>query len=227
MCTSPANKYISQLAQGTFSKDLVDHVVLARDRLKQLIRQELQLTNKETLRADTLIRSHVTREQTCEWLEAVSCILDSFCVPLLQNGASLVSVVEQLKEEKVSDQNTIIELQGRLLGKKEEELRVLEQGCSADVPTSSSVLMPNRNEDLESRAQLQNLWDYRHLYQAVAGRQKTGENVGVSRDSALESLDGLREIMAHIGDFTLHSSDHVTQVLKRAKSLREEDDSEL
>ena len=81
MSSSTANKCITQLAQGTFSPDLVDHVVLARDRLTQLIRQELQVPNKETLRADTLISSHVTRDQVCEWLEAVSCILGGVLTP--------------------------------------------------------------------------------------------------------------------------------------------------
>ena len=215
MSSSPANKYITQLAQGTFSPDLVDHVVLARERLTQLIRRELQVTNKETLRADTLIRSHVTREQVCEWLEAVSCILDSFCVPLLLNAVSLSSVVEELKEEKISNQNTIIELQRVLIGKKEEKIRVLgqETSTSTDTPTSSSVSALNK--ETENLARLQALWDYRNFYQAVAGSLKPGENA--------ESRDRVAEIMAHMGDFTLNSSDHVTQVLKRAKSLREED----
>ena len=217
MSTSPANKYITQLAQGTFRPDLVDHVVLARDRLTQLIRQELQVPNKETLRADTLISSHVTRDQVCEWLEAVSCILDSFCVPLLHNAVSLSSVVEQLKEEKISNQNTIIELQRVLIGKKEEEIRMLGQqtSTSTDLPTSSSVSALNNNKDTENLARLQALWDYRNFNQAVALGLKTGEKAG--------SRDRMAEIMAHMGDFTLNSSDHVTQVLKRAKSLREED----
>ena len=144
-------------------------------------------------------------------------ILDSFCVPLLLNAVSLSSVVEQLKEEKISNQNTIIELQRVLIGREEEEIRMLGQqtSTSTDLPTSSSVSALNNNKDRENIARLQALWDYRDLYEAVAGGLKTGEKTG--------SRDKIAEIIAYMGDFTLNSSDHVTQVLKRAKSLREED----
>ena len=67
-------------------------------------------------------KRNVTNEKLCEWLETVCCILDRFSLPWLHNAVPLTEELPKLKDEKISDQKTIIDLQKQLIEKNEEQI---------------------------------------------------------------------------------------------------------
>ena len=63
-----------------------------------------------------------------------------------QNGK-----LEKLKDEKITDQSKIIELQNKLIEKKDEELSVVKDTVSTELKSYSSVLRDSCSAALEPR----------------------------------------------------------------------------
>ena len=61
-----------------------------------------------------------------EWLETVSYILDSFCVPLLENAVPIADRIGKLQEDKIDDQAKILELQRDLIARRDKELEAVK-----------------------------------------------------------------------------------------------------
>ena len=57
------------------------------------------------------------------WWETACYLLDTCAIPLLRKAAKKVGKIEQLLEEKVDDQKSIIDLQQKLLKLKEQGLK--------------------------------------------------------------------------------------------------------
>ena len=222
MQSTLANKCIDQLARGTFSKDLVDQVVNARDTIQADICQDLNLGDPhQAIRADTLNKSHVTRAQLCEWLAAVTCILDNFSVPLLLNAVPLVALVKELRENTISNQRTIIELQQMVIRQKDAELSIVKLPGSTTLSSAESC----ESVPAARKIQLQAMLDALSLRRGAGEESKEQGTPPVSEEQGQEGIqDRMEEVMAHIGEFTFNSSDHVSQVLKRAKSMRDDDE---
>ena len=65
---------------------------------------------------------NINKNKLCEWLETVCAIVNDYCTPVLMKAESISQRVDQLKEEKISDQSKIIQLQDKLIEKTNESL---------------------------------------------------------------------------------------------------------
>ena len=77
--TEPLQEYRCE----PFKEMFVEQVERAKESVFEEMRQELNITDNQDVRACYMAKKTVTREKLISWLEAVSCILDSFAVPLL------------------------------------------------------------------------------------------------------------------------------------------------
>ena len=96
-----------------------------------------------------------------------------------QNGQ-----LEKLKDEKITDQDKIIELQNKLIKKKDEELNVVKNTVSSELKSYSSVLRESCSAALEPRKIVS-------AVRKVAEREDRSKNVivfGVSEEQE-ENVD--------------------------------------
>ena len=150
--TEVLGAYCDEPFKGTF----VDEVIGARDSVFDEIRQEIGVDQFEEIRAEYFQgKRGITKEKLISWLETVCCILDNFAVPLLEKGVDLFDNVEKFKDEKIEDQKSIIELQQKLILKKEEELitvqTTVQNTVQAEMKTYSSVVSKSCNAALASK----------------------------------------------------------------------------
>ena len=150
-----------------------------------------------------------------------------------QNGQ-----LEKLKDEKITDQDKIIELQNKLIKKKDEELNVVNT-VSSELKSYSSVLRESCSAALEPRKIVS-------AVRKVAEREDRSKNVivfGVPEEQE-ETVDNKVKLLlekleekphtancCRIGQskpgisrpirFKVQSSDSVYQILRKAKQLRD------
>ena len=86
---------------------------------------------------DVLNKNNVVKAQMAEWLFTAIHLLEECCVPLMSSARK---TIEQLQEEKISDQRTVIELQEKLINKKERELGSVSRTVEKELKSYSSVL---------------------------------------------------------------------------------------
>ena len=66
----------------------------------------------EKLLPETFIKTNVVKAQMAEWLYTAIDLMNHCCLPLMSSART---TIEQLQEEKIDDQRTIIELQKKLM----------------------------------------------------------------------------------------------------------------
>ena len=84
-----------------FKESLVEQIIRERDSVFGEICQETNITDYQNVRAVNLAKKTVTQDKLDSWLETVCCILDSFAVPLLENGKDLLDCAGNLKAEDI------------------------------------------------------------------------------------------------------------------------------
>ena len=104
-----------------FKEIWVKQIVDARNSIFSEMCKELNITSHHHIQECYLNKRSVTKEKLIRWLETVCFILDSHAVPLLQNALPVVVRIDELREEKIEDQSTIIKLQQDLEGKRRNE----------------------------------------------------------------------------------------------------------
>ena len=175
------------------------------------------------------------------WLETVCCVLDSFAVPLLERGTDLEERVETLQEEKIKDQQSIIKLQDKLIEKKANELSSVKNTVQSEMMLYSSAVSKSCSAALAPKK-------IQTAVRNVAAKTDRSKNIviyGVDEKQG-ESLDTkVKEILAEIDEkprvqdvcrlgqvsegkcrpikLSLSSPDHVSEVLRKAKRLRDVD----
>ena len=128
----PSNKYISEcefVPEHPFEQDFVRQVAASTGYLFDDICDRLNLnsvTERQLVQRKKLDNRSVTKDKLIEWLETACYLLDTCAVPLLEKATKKVGKIEQLLEEKIDDQKSIIDLQQRLLKQKEEGLKCVE-----------------------------------------------------------------------------------------------------
>ena len=103
-----------------------------------------------------LAKKNVTKKKLCEWLGTVCCILDQYSLPWLQKAVTLANEIQSLQSEKISDQKTISDLQGKLVKKQKDQPRSVQTiGNEIDIKNYSPLLMGEEksNEKTIIRAQ--------------------------------------------------------------------------
>ena len=83
-----------------------------------------------------LSKRSLTREKLANWLEVVCCILDQHAIPWLEKASPLTEELGKLKDDKISDQEKIINLQNKVIEKQEESLKSVQDAVQTTVETS-------------------------------------------------------------------------------------------
>ena len=95
---------------------------------------------------NVLTKPSISKAQLSEWLFTTIYILDKCSTPLLSYAAR---DVKTLKDEKIDDQKKIIELQDKLINKKEEELQSMKTTVKSELQSYSSALQKSCVNALE------------------------------------------------------------------------------
>ena len=243
------NQHVSDLDQPgdvSFHRSFVEQVKKAKDSVFDEICSKTGVPEYTDIRLAHLVaKRSVTKETLASWLETVCYVLDQFAVPWLEKAAPLVEELADLKNEKISDQETIINLQTKVIEKQEECLESVRHAVQSTVETEmksyasavskscSNVLTPKR---------------IHNVVRKVAVKEETLKNViiyGLSETDG-EDLEGrVNDVLSEIGEkpvvrdctrlglrkadivrpikFSVGSSDHAAQLIRNARMLRTKD----
>ena len=206
------------------------------------MRQAAGVQKSNVLRKETINKPQITKAMLCDWMETLVDILDNYCSPLLFSATKLQDEIDQLKDEKIADQNTVIKLQGQLLEKKSEDLTSVQATVQSELKTWSSVVKNSCSKALapkKMKAALKRASEEEDRSQnlVIYGLPEKSEEILEKRVlEVLENIDEKPRIVSccRMGrtvsnggpavkpiKFTLSGSDHVRRVLSKARKLRE------
>ena len=102
----------------------------------------------QNLFPDVLNKNNVVKAQMAEWLYTAIHLLEQCCLPLMSTARKNI---EQLQEDKICDQKTVIELQGKLISKKDEELGLVSQTVEKELKSYSAAVQQSCTTALSPR----------------------------------------------------------------------------
>ena len=169
------------------------------------------LNFREELKCDVLKKAN--KDQLSSWLEVLIVALDSHTVPYLKSTCQDAERVEQLKEEKISDQATIINLQTQLIDEKELQIKTVQETVQSevkavqnDMKTYSSVLQKEiRTQTSEVQKNVSSSVTAKKLgdvVKLVAEKEERGRNVvmfGFAEEQTEQLESRVEEILQRIG----------------------------
>ena len=85
---------LDNIDESAFKELNVRQIIAARDSVFEEMCKELKVTNHHQIQACNLNKRNVTKEKIVGWLESVCYILDSFCVPLLENAVPIINRID-------------------------------------------------------------------------------------------------------------------------------------
>ena len=129
------NEHVKNLDQPSenviFHRTFVDQVKKARNSVFGDICMETCVPEYSDIRLKNLLaKRSVTKEKLASWLETVCCILDEYAISGLDEAALVSEEVESLKNEKISDERSIISLQSQLTEKHEDGVKSVQSKVS-------------------------------------------------------------------------------------------------
>ena len=222
-----------------FKELYVRQIITARDSIFDEMCAELKIENHHHVQACFLNRKTVTKDKLVRWLETVSFILDSFCVPLLESAVPIANRISKLQEEKIEDQAKIIQLQQDLIAKRDNELKAVHETVQTEMKSYSSVVAKSCSAALAPKK-------IEAAVRNVSEKEDRSKNViiyGVEETDNEKLKEKVETVLEEIGEkpvvrdicrvglkkpdvktsrpikFTLANSDHVNQVLRNARKL--------
>lgn len=237
------NKHLENLddgmvENGQFKAMYVDQIENAKISILQEMSSAVKVTDFDDLRAENLNQKNISKAQLCGWLETVCCILDKYAVPVLNSGSSLPEEISNLKDEKISDQKSIIDLQQKLIAKKDEDMKTVTTAVKNEMKSYSSVVRKSCAEALAPKK-------IKTAIRKAADEQDRGKNLiiyGLKEGMAENVESKVNEILEHLNEkprisnccrignsipdrskpirFSLSSSDLAQQILKKSKDLK-------
>ena len=114
---------------GIFSSDYVSLVRSATNRLSCDMVKMAKCGVASQISPAALNRKDVKKDQLAEWLYTAYYLLERCSLPLMGLAAKQNGKIEKLQNEKISDQEKIIELQNKVIENKEEEINVVKKNC--------------------------------------------------------------------------------------------------
>ncbi len=241
-----SNKFVEAIdadvgEDGKFQTDYVKQVRSAANHLFDEMRNSAGVECATDLRAETLNKPRITKDKLIDWLETAVFLLDSCSLPLLRFASGLNDDLSELKNEKIVDQRKIIELQDKLIEKKDEELTAVQSVVKSELKSYSSVLEKSCTAVLAPRkiaAAVRKIADKedRSKNLVVYGiREEENEMLESRVIQVLDNLDEKPKISncCRLGTvksgtvrpirFTLNSTDSAYQILKKSRKLKEID----
>ena len=230
---------LDDIPAETFKELYVRQIVDARNSVIGDMCKVLKISNTHHIQKCYLDKPGITKAMLIEWLETVSYILDSFCVPLLENAVPIADKIGKLQEEKIDDQAKILELQRDLIARRDKELEAVKNTVQTEMKSYSSVVAKNCTAALAPKK-------IEAAVRKVSDKEDRSRNViiyGVEEDGDEKLNQKIGTILEEIGEkpvlkdfgrigvkrsdlktprpikFTLSNSDHVNQVLRSARQL--------
>ena len=224
-----------------FKSQYVDQILASRDSIFNEMCKASDVEDFTDLRAVKLNKRTVSKDKLCEWLESLCCILDSYCAPVLASASELPDSINKLKDEKISDQKTIIELQRKLIDKKDDELGTVKSVVKSQMESYSSVLKSTCSKALAPTKM-------KAAMKRVADDEDRSRNLiiyGLKEDDNEILVDKVCGVLEHLNEkprivsccrigkdtsdrvsvkpvkITLSGSDSVRQILIKTKLLKE------
>ena len=225
-----------------FRSMYVEQIIGAQTLLFNDMRQAAGVPNSNLLRRDTLNKPRITKDMLCAWVETMIDIMSAYCSPLLTSATNLQQEIDQLKNEKIADQNTVIKLQGQLIEQKSDELTSVQTTVKSELKSWSSVVKNSCSKALapkKMKAALKRASEEEDRSQNLVIYGLPEKNDEILEKRVLEVLENIDEkprivsccrMGKTVSDggpaikpikFTLSGSDHVRRVLSKARKLRE------
>ncbi len=222
-----------------FKPQYVDQILISKDSVFSEMCKVANVDDFVDLRAEKLNIRGITKEKLCDWLETVVCLLNSYCVPVLESAVELPDNLNKLKDEKITDQKSIIKLQAKLIEKKDGELDTVKNVVQSEIKSYSSVVMDTCNRALAPKKM-------KVAMKKVSEDEDRSKNLiiyGLKEDDDETPETKVSEVLNHLNEkpkisnccrvgkesigkvrpvkFTLSSSDLVRQILRKTKLLKE------
>ena len=192
----------------------------------------------EKLLPEALIKTNVVKAQMAEWLYTAIDLLNHCCLPLMSSART---TIENLQEEKICDQKTVIELQQKLISKKDDELGHVSQTVQKELKSYSSALQQSCStalspKNIASAVKTITKEEDRTKEVVVFGvEEQDDECVSTKVSGILQQLDEKPRITEcrRIGQratgeskirpiiFSVKSTDIVYQILRKSKRLKD------
>ena len=198
------------------------------------------------LSPDSLNKRTVSKEKLCQWLSAFAEMMNDFANPHLQMA---VERLDKINTELLTEKKNVIDLQAKLIEKRDEELASLKAAVESEVKSVQSVVeteMKSYSSVLTKTCSAALAPQKLHAaVKTVSEKEVRSRNVMIYglEESSGENLEGevskvLTEIeekpmvrdccrvgIKRVGSkrpvkFSLSSSDMVNQILSKAKLLR-------
>ena len=230
---------LEDIPAETFKELYVRQIVEARNSVFEDMCKELKITNHHHIQKCYLDKPSITKAKLIGWLETVCFILDSNCVPLLENAVPIVDRVAKLQEDKIDDQARILELQRDLIGRRDKDLEAVKTTVQTEMKGYNTVVAKNCTAALAPKK-------IEAAVRKVSDKDDRSKNViiyGVQEEENEKLKQKVETILVEIGEkpvlkdfgrvgvkrsdvksprpikFTLSNSDHVNQVLRSARQL--------
>ena len=223
----------------TFKELYVRQIVAARNSVFGDMFNVLKISNPHHIQKSYLDKPSITKAMLIGWLETVCYILDSSCVPLLENAVPIVDRIDKLQEDKIADQARILELQRDLIVRRDKELEAVKTTVQTEMKGYNTVVAKNCTAALAPKK-------IEAAVRKVSDKEDRSRNViiyGVEDEENEKLKQKVETILEEIGEkpvlkdfgrvgvkrsdvktprpikFTLSNSDHGNQVLRSARQL--------
>ena len=194
--------------------------------------------NPQKLSPEVLNKNNVVKAQMAEWLFTSIYMLNECCLPLMSSART---TIEQLQEEKICDQKTVIELQEKLISKQDRDLGLVSQTVEKELKSYSSALQQSCSSALSPSniatavKKIVKEEDRTKEVVVFGVDEEAGECVTTKVSTILEQLEekpritGCRRIGKLVTGattkrpimFSVKSTDVVYQILRKAKRLKD------
>ena len=224
----------------------VDDVNLVRNTTGKLVgdmtRSASGVHVPSQLTAKSLNHGKLTKEQLSEWLYTAFYLLHRCCLPLMDLAAKQTTQIEQLKSEKIRDQEKIIQLQNQLIEKKDDEIKVVKDTVVSELKSYSSVVKESCSAALAPQKIVSAV---KQVNQDV-DRSRNIVVFGVAEDENVKPEQKIRAILDKLDEkpqisgcvrlgqikpgvvrplrFRVRSQETVYQILRKASTLRNLED---
>ena len=245
MYSPDENKHLRFFTEQFFDKTpfkgrYVEQVVTSMESVLDEVCEEIGVDDQyHKITTENLTsKTKLTRNKLAFWLETVKYLLNNRAMPLLEKAVHVQDQVERLQREKIRDQETIIQLQNKLIEKRDEQIDSVQATVQKEMKTYSAVVSKSCATALAPRKiqtavrKVTEEADRSKNFVIYGVEEKQAENLDGKVEGILRELDEKLpiETSSRIGTkqaekccpvkVTLRSSDNVNLILKKSKLLR-------
>ena len=224
---------------GLFNGDYVRHIKSASDVLLNDMCKMCGVQDSYNIFPNVLNKSTTTKAQLAEWLYSAIFLLDRCSIPLMDIATDQKAELDGLKDNKISDQKKIIQLQSELIDLKNEELGSVKDTVETELKSYSSVLKESCSaaltpQKIASAVKQVNAQEDRSKNVIIFGLPEgQTENVESKVSEILDLLEEEPKVIDcrrighdHPGKprpirFKVRNSNIVYQILRKAKRLKD------